>query len=108
MGQKVCKLWVSIENANTLDYVAMIKLISLTIKRDLLPKKFWKSVWKLPVDDLVEFINTCERQAKCVCKLCRRIILTKATEDNMGDQHTPSIFKSSDKAVELGPLNFAQ
>ena len=58
MGQKFRELWVTIENANTLDYVAMIKFISLTVKCNLLSNKLWKSIWKLPINYLVELVGT--------------------------------------------------
>jgi len=58
VDQKFCKFRVSIEGTNTLDDVAMIKFVSLTSECKLLSNKLWKSIWKLFVNDLVEFIGT--------------------------------------------------
>jgi hypothetical protein len=58
VDHKLCKFRVPIEDTDALDDVAMIKFISLAGKRNLLSNKFWKPIWKLFVNDQVEFVST--------------------------------------------------
>ena len=57
IGQKFHKFRVSIEDTDALEYVAMVKLVNMAAKCELLSNKFWKSIWKLLVDDPVKFIS---------------------------------------------------
>ena len=57
VNQKFCKFWVPIEGADALDNVAMIEFIGLAGECNLLSNKIWKPIWKLFVNDLVEFVG---------------------------------------------------
>lgn len=81
--QKICKFRVSIEGTNTLDDVTMVKFVSLTGECKLLSNKLRKSIWKLFVDDLVEFIGTRKRQTECACELRGGTVFKKVEEDDM-------------------------
>jgi len=60
MDHEFRKLRISVEDTDALNDVTMIKFISLTSNRNLISNKRRKSIWKLFVNDLVEFFSTGE------------------------------------------------
>lgn len=64
VGQKWCKFRVTIEHANALNDIPVIKFILLTRNCNFLPGKPRKSIWELFVDDAVEFLCTRKRKAE--------------------------------------------
>ena len=44
VNQKFCKFWVSVQSANTLQDIAVVKFVGLASKCKLLSNKFWKTV----------------------------------------------------------------
>ena len=64
VGQKWHELWVSIQHADTLDYIPVVKFVLLASDRNFLPNKLRKPIWELFIDDVVEFIGTREGQTK--------------------------------------------
>lgn len=60
VDQKFCQFWAFVEDMDALEHVTRIKLIGLARERKLLLNEFLESVWKLPVDDLIEFVGVRE------------------------------------------------
>ena len=58
VGQKLREIWIPIEHADTLDDIPMVELIFLTRDCDFFPDKLGKPIWKLFVNNAVEFLCT--------------------------------------------------
>jgi hypothetical protein len=58
VGQKLRKLWVAIEDTDTLDDIPVVKFIILTCNLDFLPYKPRKPIWEFLIDDLIGFLRT--------------------------------------------------
>ena len=58
VNQKLCKFWVSIQDTDTLCYIAMVKFVGLAGECNLFSVKFRESIWQFFVDDCIEIIGT--------------------------------------------------
>lgn len=58
VDQKLCEFWVSIQDANALYYIAMVKFVGLAGECNLFSVKLRESIWQFFVNDCIEIIGT--------------------------------------------------